>query len=51
MPRMNGLEVLLALKRIGLQDQGNAMTAFENEEDIQRSMVGACIFKGLPLNR
>ena len=38
MPRMNGLEVLLALKELKLQTRAIVMTAFENEEDIQRSM-------------
>ena len=38
MPRMNGLEVLLALKELKLQTKAIVMTAFENEEDIQSSM-------------
>jgi two-component system NarL family response regulator len=38
MPRMDGLEVLLALKELKLQTRAIVMTAFENEEDIQRSM-------------
>jgi two-component system NarL family response regulator len=38
MPRMNGLEVLLALNELKLQTKAIVMTAFENEEDIQRSM-------------
>jgi two-component system NarL family response regulator len=38
MPRMNGLEVLLALNDLKLQTKAIVMTAFENEEDIQRSM-------------
>jgi len=38
MPRMNGLEVLLALSELKLQTRAIVMTAFENEEDIQRSM-------------
>jgi len=38
MPRMNGLEVLLALNELKLQTRAIVMTAFENEEDIQRSM-------------
>jgi len=38
MPRMSGLEVLLALNESKLQTKAIVMTAFENEEDIQRSM-------------
>src|SRR5882724_3973562 len=38
MPRMNGLEVLLAMNELNLQTKVIVMTAFENEEDIQRSM-------------
>jgi len=38
MPRMNGLEVLLALNELKLPTRAIVMTAFENEEDIQRSM-------------
>jgi two-component system, NarL family, response regulator len=38
MPHMNGLEVLLALNELMLQTKGIIMTAFENEEDIQRSL-------------
>ena len=38
MPHMNGLEVLLALNELKLQTKGIVMTAFANEEDIQRSM-------------
>jgi two-component system NarL family response regulator len=38
MPRMSGLEVLLALNELKLQTRAIVMTAFENEEDIQRSM-------------
>jgi two-component system, NarL family, response regulator len=38
MPRMNGLEVLLALNELKFQTKAIVMTAFENEEDIQRSM-------------
>src|SRR5690242_3057386 len=38
MPHMNGLEVLLALNELKLQTKVIVMTAFENEEDIQRSM-------------
>jgi two-component system NarL family response regulator len=38
MPRMNGLEVLLALNELKLQTKAIVMTVFENEEDIQRSM-------------
>jgi len=35
---MNGLEVLLALNELKLQTKGIVMTAFANEEDVQRSM-------------
>ena len=38
MPRMDGLEVLLALNELKLPTRAIVMTAFENEEDIQRSM-------------
>jgi two-component system NarL family response regulator len=38
MPRMSGLEVLLALTELKLQTRAIVMTAFANEEDIQRSM-------------
>jgi two-component system NarL family response regulator len=38
MPRMDGLEVLLALKELKLQTKAIVMTVFENEEDIQLSM-------------
>jgi len=38
MPKMNGLEVLIALSELKLQTKGIIMTAFENEEDIQRSL-------------
>jgi two-component system NarL family response regulator len=38
MPRMNGLEVLLALNELKLRTRVMVMTAIENEEDIQRSM-------------
>ena len=38
MPHMNGFEVLLALNQLKLQTKVIVMTAFENEEDIQRSM-------------
>jgi DNA-binding NarL/FixJ family response regulator len=38
MPRMNGLEVLLALNELKLQTRVIVMTVFENEEDIQHSM-------------
>jgi two-component system, NarL family, response regulator len=38
MPRMNGLEVLLALNELKLQTKAIVMTTFENEEDIERSM-------------
>ena len=38
MPRMNGLEVLLALNELKLPTRAIVMTAFESEEDIQRSM-------------
>ena len=38
MPRMNGLEVLMALNELKLQTKAIVMTAFENEEDVQRSM-------------
>jgi two-component system NarL family response regulator len=38
MPRMSGLEVLLALNELKLQTRAIVMTAFENEEDIQHSM-------------
>ena len=45
MPRMNGLEVLLALKELKLPTRAIVMTAFENEEDIQCSMkAGARAF-------
>src|ERR1700692_588198 len=51
MPRMNGLEVLLALNELKLQTKAIVMTAFENEEDIQRSMKAgarAYLLKGCP---
>jgi DNA-binding NarL/FixJ family response regulator len=38
MPRMNGLEVLLALNELKFPTRAIVMTAFENEEDIQCSM-------------
>jgi two-component system NarL family response regulator len=38
MPRMNGLDVLLALNELKLQTRAIVMTAFANEEDVQRSM-------------
>ena len=38
MPQMNGLEVLLALSELKLQTKAIVMTAFANEEDVQRSM-------------
>jgi two-component system NarL family response regulator len=38
MPHMDGLEVLLALNELKLPTKAIVMTAFENEEDIQRSM-------------
>jgi len=38
MPNMNVLEVLLALNELKLQTRAIVMTAFANEEDIQRSM-------------
>jgi len=38
MPRMDGLEVLMALGELNLPMKAIVMTAFENEEDIQRSM-------------
>jgi len=38
MPQMNGLEVLMALNELRLQTKVIVMTAFENEEDVQRSM-------------
>src|SRR5258708_26882935 len=37
MPRINGLEVLLALKELKLQTRAIVMPAFENEGDIQPS--------------
>jgi two-component system NarL family response regulator len=51
MPHMNGLEVLLALNELKLQTKVIVMTAFENEEDIQRSMKAgarAYLLKGCP---
>jgi two-component system, NarL family, response regulator len=51
MPRMNGLEVLLALNELKLQTKVIVMTAFENEEDIQHSMKAgarAYLLKGCP---
>jgi len=51
MPHMNGLEVLLALNELKLQTKAIVMTAFENEEDIQRSMKAgarAYLLKGCP---
>jgi two-component system NarL family response regulator len=51
MPHMNGLEVLLALHKLKLQTKAIVMTAFENEEDIQRSMKAgarAYLLKGCP---
>ena len=51
MPRMNGLEVLLALNELKLPTKAIVMTAFENEEDIQRSMKAgarAYLLKGCP---
>jgi len=38
MPQMNGLEVLMALNESKLQTRVIVMTAFENEEDVQRAM-------------
>ena len=38
MPQMNGLEVLMALNELKLQTRVIVMTAFENEEDVQRAM-------------
>jgi DNA-binding NarL/FixJ family response regulator len=38
MPRMDGLEVLLALSELKIHTRAIVMTAFEDEEDIQRSM-------------
>ena len=38
MPQMNGLEVLMALNELKLQTKVIVMTAFANEEDVQRSM-------------
>ena len=38
MPHIDGLEVLLALNELKLPTRAIVMTAFENEEDIQRSM-------------
>src|SRR6266404_8654787 len=51
MPHMNGFEVLLALNQLKLQTKVIVMTAFENEEDIQRSMKAgarAYLLKGCP---
>jgi len=51
MPHMNGLEVLLALNELKLQTKVIVMTAFENEEDVQRSMKAgarAYLLKGCP---
>src|SRR6266446_6310573 len=51
MPHMNGLEVLLTLNELKLQTKVIVMTAFENEEDIQRSMKAgarAYLLKGCP---
>ena len=51
MPRMNGLEVLVALNELKLQTKAIVMTAFENEEDVQRSMKAgarAYLLKGCP---
>ena len=51
MPHMNGFEVLLALNELRLQTKAIVMTAFENEEDIQRSMKAgarAYLLKGCP---
>jgi len=52
MPQMNGLEVLLALSELKLQTKAIVMTAFANEEDIQRSMKAgarAYLLKDCPL--
>ena len=38
MPEMNGLEVLMSLNELKLQTKVIVMTAFENEEDVQRAM-------------
>ena len=38
MPEMNGLEVLMSLNELKLQTKVIVMTAFANEEDVQRSM-------------
>ena len=40
MPQMNGLEVLMALSELKLQNKVIVITTFENEEDIQHSMKG-----------
>ena len=51
MPHMDGLEVLLALNELQLQTKVIVMTAVENEEDIQRSMMSgarAYLLKGCP---
>jgi DNA-binding NarL/FixJ family response regulator len=38
MPQMNGFEVLMALNELKVQTKVIVMTAFEDEEDVQRSM-------------
>src|SRR5258707_853063 len=38
MPRMNGLEVLMALNELKVETKVIVMTTFENEEDVQHSM-------------